>query len=130
MSDSDLTSLVAVQIQAGDSGHFQRLERGQHAVGVCDDGAGARGRGDAGVGGAGGGAGGHIQRAERGKHAVGCMCVRHSSRLRGRKLLDSDGVAAPDIPGRGWLLQHMRLLAGHRSRKAGLLWIQKSGMGR
>ena len=130
MSDSDLTSLVTFQNQAGDGGHFQRPERGLHAVDVCDDGAGARGRGDAGVGGAGGDACGHVQRAERGNHAVGCMCVSHSSRPRGRKLLDADGVAAPDVPGRGLLLQHMRLLAGHRSRQAGLLWIQKSGMGR
>ena len=43
----------------------------RYAVGVCDDGAGARCRLDAGAGGAGGGAGGLTQLAGRGKHAVG-----------------------------------------------------------
>jgi len=63
----------------GAGGHVQRAERGKHAVGVCDDEAGARGWTDEGAGGAGGGAGGHVQCAERckqvqhaggGKHAV------------------------------------------------------------
>jgi hypothetical protein len=40
-------------------------------VGVCDDGAGTRGRVDEGAGGAGGGASGHVHRAELVKHAVG-----------------------------------------------------------
>jgi hypothetical protein len=40
-------------------------------VGVCDDGAGARGRGDVAAGGADGGAGRHVQRTGGGKHAVG-----------------------------------------------------------
>ena len=40
------------------AGTLQCAGRGQHAVGVCDDGAGARGGGDAGAGGAGGGGGG------------------------------------------------------------------------
>jgi len=52
-------------------------------VGVCDDGAGARGRGDAGAGGAGGGAGGHVQRAGSGKHAVGVCDDGAEARGRG-----------------------------------------------
>jgi hypothetical protein len=55
----------------GRAGTFQGAGSGKHAVGVCDDGAGARGRGDARAGGAGGGAGGHVHRAGSGKHAVG-----------------------------------------------------------
>jgi hypothetical protein len=51
--------------------HVHGAERGKHAVGVCDDGAGARGGADAGAGGAGGGGGGHVRCAGGGKHAVG-----------------------------------------------------------
>ena len=39
---------------------LQQAARGKHAVGVCDDGERARGRGDSGAGGAGGGGGGHV----------------------------------------------------------------------
>jgi hypothetical protein len=55
----------------GAGGHVKRAGSGKHAVGVCDDGARARGGGDTSAGGAGGGADGHVQCAERGKHAVG-----------------------------------------------------------
>ena len=65
----------------GAGGHVQRAGRGKHAVGVCDDGAGARGRGDAGAGGAGGGAGGHVQRSGRCKRALGSVRVFSSLRL-------------------------------------------------
>ena len=52
-------------------GHVQCAGRGKHAVGVCDDEAGARGGDDEDAGGAGGGAGGHVQCAGRGKHEIG-----------------------------------------------------------
>jgi hypothetical protein len=55
----------------GAGGHVERAGGGKHAVGVCDDGAGARGGLDEGAGGAGGGTGRHIQSAGGGKHAVG-----------------------------------------------------------
>jgi len=42
----------------GGGGHADNVKL---AVGVCDDGAGARDRSDAGAGGAGGGDGGHVQ---------------------------------------------------------------------
>ena len=54
-----------------DSGNVKRVEPGKHAAGVRDDGAGARGRNNAGAGGAGRGACGHVQCAKSGKHAVG-----------------------------------------------------------
>ena len=57
------------------------LHRPGHLLWACDDGAGARGRGDAGAG----GAGGHVQGAERGKHAVGGVCAFHLSRPCGTK---------------------------------------------
>ena len=60
----------------GVGGHAQCTGLGKHAVfavGVCDDGAGARGGGDGDevAGGAGGGVGGHAQCTGLGKHAVG-----------------------------------------------------------
>ena len=57
----------------GARGHVRRAGRSKHAVGVCGDGAGARGGGDGdeGAGGAGGGVGGHAQCTGLGKHAVG-----------------------------------------------------------
>jgi len=51
-------------------GHVELAGRGQHAVGVCDDGARDQGGLDEGAGGAGGGGGGHVERAGCVKHAV------------------------------------------------------------
>ena len=56
-------------------GHVQGAGVGQHAVGLCDDGASSQARGgdDEGAGGADGGDVGHAQRVGRGKHAVGAL---------------------------------------------------------
>jgi len=86
----------------------QRSARGKHAVGVCDDGAGARGRSDASAGGAGGGGGGHVQRAACGKHAVGSVRVFSSLRLWRRISMGQYGGVAPDIPGQACVLQICR----------------------
>jgi hypothetical protein len=59
--DEDSSALELAMIAGG----------GKHAVGVIDDGAGARGWADERAGGAGGGVGGHVQGAGSGKHAVG-----------------------------------------------------------
>jgi len=80
-----IRTLLLFERLRGGRRHWRALQeaaRGKHAVGVCDDGAGARGRGDAGAGGAGGGSGGHVQRTARGKHAVG-VCD-DGERARGR----------------------------------------------
>ena len=83
----------------GAGGHVQRAERGKHAVGVCDDGAGARGGDDEGAGGAGGGAGGHVQRAGCGKLVVGCLCIFPSFRPWSRMAMGAYSGAATGIPG-------------------------------
>ncbi len=77
--------------------HVQRAGRCKHAVGVRDDGAGARDGLDEGAGGAGGGAGGHVQRAGRGKLVVGGLCIFPSFRPWSR--MGAYSGAATGVPG-------------------------------
>jgi hypothetical protein len=77
------------------AGTFNVHGGGQHAVGVCEDGAGARGGDDAGAGGAGGGGGGHVEGAGGGNHAVDCVCVFYFSRPSG-------SCGATGVPGPYW----------------------------
>ena len=82
----------------GVGGHVQLAGRGKHAVGVCDDGEGARGRDDEGAGGAGGGGGGHVQRAGGGKLAVGGLCIFPSFRHLSRMAVCAYVCAATGVP--------------------------------
>jgi hypothetical protein len=64
----------------GLSAHLTRAESIPPHNGGCYDGAGARGRRDAGAGGAGGGGGRNVQCAGRGNHALGSLYIFPSFR--------------------------------------------------
>jgi len=90
----------------GVGGLVQHAGGGKHAVGVRDDGEGARGWTDEGAGGASGrGVGGHVRHAGGNKHAVG---------------VSDDGAGARGCNDEG---------AGRASRGAGEL-VQGAGSGK